>query len=185
VEGQGFRDLLSPWDRLPGRAEAVVRKEVWDLSRQPVGILVRFVTDATAIWARWKVKNQRFAGPTNTAVGSSGLDLYVKTGDHQWRWLGIGQPTEFPVNTKKLIDNIKPGRREYALYLPMHNPVEELALGVASTAKLEPAPARTAKPIVFYGTSITHGSSASRRYESRRHPGPPLRPPGGKPRLRR
>jgi hypothetical protein len=33
VEGLGFKDLKSPYDRLPARAEGVVRKVVWDLSR--------------------------------------------------------------------------------------------------------------------------------------------------------
>ena len=33
VEGLGFKDLKSPYDRLPLRAENAVRKAVWDLSR--------------------------------------------------------------------------------------------------------------------------------------------------------
>ncbi|GAB4404230.1 MAG: SGNH/GDSL hydrolase family protein [Bryobacter sp.] len=162
VEGQGFADTKSPWDRLPARAEGVVRPEVWNLSRQPAGILVRFLTDATEIHAKWTLTNKNFASPSNTAVGSSGLDLYVKTGAHSWHWLGIGRPTKFPENTDRLIGAIPAGLREYAVYLPMHNPVQELSIGVPTGAELKPAPVRREKPIVFYGTSITHGSSASR-----------------------
>lgn len=162
VEGQGFRDLKSPWDRLPARAEGVVRQAVWDLSRQPAGIAVRFLSDATAIHARWKLKNQKFSNETMAAVASSGLDLYARTPEGRWRWVTIGRPTDFPVNEKKLIENLKPGRREYLLYLPLHNPVESLEIGVPAGKSLEPAPARTPKPIVFYGTSITHGAAAAR-----------------------
>src|SRR5512147_2572446 len=68
VEGLGFRDLKSPYDRLPARAEGVVRKEVWDLSRDSSGVLVRFATDGTAIHARWSLTGETLAGPTITAV---------------------------------------------------------------------------------------------------------------------
>jgi hypothetical protein len=162
VEGQGFSDLKAPWDRLPARAESVVRKAVWDLSRQPAGVAVRFVSEATTIWARWKLSNQRFASPTMAAVASSGLDLYARTPDGTWRWVAASAPTEFPVNEKKVIGDIRPGRREYMLYLPLHNPMESLEIGMAEGAKIEAAPARAKKPLVFYGTSITHGAAASR-----------------------
>jgi lysophospholipase L1-like esterase len=162
VEGQGYADTKSPWDRLPARAEGVVRPEVWNLSRQPAGILVRFETDAPEIHAQWTLANQNFASPSNTAVGSSGLDLYVKTGPHSWRWLGIGRPTKFPENTDRLITGIAPAMREYAVYLPLHNPVPVLSIGVPAGSQLKAAAPRRTKPIVFYGTSITHGSSASR-----------------------
>ena len=42
--------------------------------------------------------------------------------------------------------------------------MEALELGVLEQAKFEELAPRTGKPIVFYGTSITHGASAS-------HPG--------------
>ncbi len=32
VEGLGFKDVKSPYDRLPGRAEGVVPPAVWNLS---------------------------------------------------------------------------------------------------------------------------------------------------------
>lgn len=41
-----------PYDRLPGRAEGVVRPEVWNLSRHSAGIRVGFSTDATSIRTR-------------------------------------------------------------------------------------------------------------------------------------
>ncbi len=46
-------------------------------------------------------------------------------------------------------------------YLPLYNGIEELEFGVPSGALLQSLPARE-QPIVFYGTSITHGACASR-----------------------
>ncbi len=56
---------------------------------------------------------------------------------------------------------ISAGYREYAAYLPLYNGVEFLKMGVAKGSRFE-GHAPRAKPIVFYGTSITHGACASR-----------------------
>ena len=55
-----------------------------------------------------------------------------------------------------------PGLREYAAYLPLYKGVDKLEIGVPKGAKFEGLAPRADKPIVFYGTSITHGASASR-----------------------
>ena len=164
VEGFGYKDVKAPYDRLPARAEGVVRPEVWNLSRQPAGALVRFVASATAIHARWTITNKTFTGANSTPIASSGLDLYAKTDEGRWRWLGVGRPTKFPENTDAMITGIPATEREFMVYLPMHNPVQSLEIGVPKGAKIAAAPSRAAgsKPIVFYGTSITHGYSASR-----------------------
>jgi hypothetical protein len=164
IEGLGYHDLKSPYDRLPARAEGVVRQVVWDLSRDSSGVLVRFTANTTAIRARWTLTNKSLAGPTITATASSGLDLYAKTDAGRWHWLGIGRPTKFPENTDTLATGLTPGEREYMIYLPLRNGVTSLEIGVPKGTSIAPAPARAAasKPIVFYGTSITHGISASR-----------------------
>jgi hypothetical protein len=137
---------------------------VWDLSRESSGLLVRFTAGTTAIHARWRLTNQNLAGPTITATASSGLDLYAKTDAGRWHWLGIGRPAKFPENTDALATGLPPGQREYMVYFPLRNGVTSLEIGVPKGSTIAKAPARAAgsKPIVFYGTSITHGISASR-----------------------
>ena len=46
VEGKGWDDTAAFYDRLPARAQKMVRPPVWRLSRDSAGICVRFVTDA-------------------------------------------------------------------------------------------------------------------------------------------
>src|SRR3954452_20483517 len=87
VEGLGFKDVKSPYDRLPGRAEGVVPPAVWNLSRDSAGAPVRFTAATTAIHARWTVTNSNLAGANITAIASSGLDLYPRTDAGKWRWL--------------------------------------------------------------------------------------------------
>jgi hypothetical protein len=164
VEGRGWNDTKEFYDRLPAKAEGKVREPVWNLSRHSAGMCVRFVTDATTIRARWVLVNSWLYLPNMAATGVSGLDLYVKTETGNWRWLGVGQPTA-QTNVVKLADNLIPGRREYLLYLPLHNGVKSVEIGVAPGAQLAkagPWGAGERKPIVFYGTSIQHGIAASR-----------------------
>jgi len=163
IEGRAFDDTEVFYDRLPGRAKKLVRSAVWNLSRDSAGMAVRFVTDATTIRARWELKDAGLAMPHMPATGVSGLDLYVKGEDGKWRWLGIGQPKKYPINEATLASGIPAGKREYLIYLPLYNGVKKVELAVNAGAKISLAPAYAkAKPLLFYGTSITHGACASR-----------------------
>ncbi len=164
VEGLGFKDRKAPFDRLPGRAEGVVRPEVWNLSRDAAGVAIRFVAATTAIHARWSVTSKSLAGANSTAIASSGLDLYARDDAGKWRWAGVGRASKFPENTDVLITGIPATSREFMLYLPMHNPVSSLEIGLPKGSTISAGPARPVgrKPILFYGTSITHGFAASR-----------------------
>jgi hypothetical protein len=162
VEGQGWKDTKAPFDRLPAKAEGVVRAAVWSLGQHSAGLCVRFTTDAANLHARWTVTSDRLAMPHMAATGVSGLDLYVKI-DGRWRWLAVGQPRQAPTNTAQLAANLPPGVREYLLYLPLYNGVSSVEVGIPAGSKLSVAPPPTvSKPIVFYGTSITQGGCASR-----------------------
>jgi hypothetical protein len=163
VEGKGFRDTKAPFDRLPARAEKLVRGSVWGLSRQSAGLCVRFETDATELHAKWSLTSARLEMNHMPATGVSGLDLYVKMETGQWRWLAVGRPTA-QSNSVRLVGGIPAGRREYIVYFPLYNGVTAVSIGIAKTAKLWKPNARTSglKPIVFYGTSITQGGCASR-----------------------
>jgi len=52
--------------------------------------------------------------------------------------------------------------REYMVYLPLYNRTELLVIGVPKGSTFEALPPLAKKPIVYYGTSIAHGCSASR-----------------------
>ena len=164
VEGQGWKDIKSPFDRLPSKAEGVVRAPVWSLSRHSAGICVRFITDAKSIHARWNLLTDRLSMPHMPATGVSGVDLYARDDKGQWRWLAIGQP-HAAKNTAVLATIPTPGTREYLLYLPLYNGVSSVEIGVPTGATLKPAgerPEGKRLPVVFYGTSITQGGCASR-----------------------
>ena len=163
VEGRGWggQERLRWFDRFPAKAEKTVTKSVWNLSRHSAGMMVRFKTDANAIHARWKVLSPNLGMPHMPPSGVSGLDLYARDAKGRWRWAAATRPNKQEMQAT-LLSGIAPGMREYAVYLPLYNGTESLAIGVPAGAKFEGLAPRKAKPLIFYGTSITHGACASR-----------------------
>ena len=169
VEGRGWPESQTAhyFDRLPARAEGMVREPVWNLSRHATGMCVGFRTDAPVIAARWTLRLNRPPGTMlNMApIASSGLDLYAQAPDGAgtgWRWVGVGRPAPYPACEAVLAEGLAPGSRAYLLYLPLFDGVDTLEIGVPEMAAFGGVPPREDRPIAFYGTSIVHGASASR-----------------------
>jgi len=163
IEGRGWEDQKrSKWfDRFPIKAEKTVTKSVWGLSRHSAGMMVRFKTDANAIHAKWKVTSSRLGMPHMPPSGVSGLDLYARDAQGKWRWAAATLPAKQEMQVT-LLRGIKPDLREYALYLPLYNGTESLAVGVPADSNFQGLTPRKARPLIFYGTSITQGACASR-----------------------
>lgn len=161
VEGQGWvpEDLKARYDRLPAKAEKIVRPPVWDLSRDSAGIAFRFNADSTQLKISYSVGDSNLALAHMPATGVSGVDLYALDGD-TWKWVDVTRPAK--VETIYAITGLDPGKRTYMAYLPLYNSTVKISIGVPRGSNFEPIAPRKDKPIVFYGTSITHGASASR-----------------------
>lgn len=162
VEGRAWVDEpRKRWfQRFPDAAEGKVTASVWGLSQDSAGMMVRFKTDAKTIWAHYVLRKDQLAMPHMPATGVSGVDLYARDDKGQWRWVNVTKPAAKEVNMA-IISDLAPGMREYAAYLPLYNGTESLEIGVNAGAKFEGLAPRE-KPVVFYGTSITHGACASR-----------------------
>lgn len=162
VEGRGWTDTASYYNRFPARAKAWANATLWSLAGDSAGMAVRFVSDAAEIHARWKLVNSDLAMNHMPATGVSGVDLYVRL-NGEWRWLAVGKPIG-QENDETLISNLPAGKKEFALYLPLYNGVTSVEVGVPEGSTIESAPPRPKgiKPVVFYGTSITQGGCASR-----------------------
>ena len=164
VEGKGWIDTESTYERLPRKAKGVVTKNVWKYSRCSAGLSVRFATDATNVYVRWTLahKNEQFAHLSD--LGVNGIDLYYRnetSGKLRHR------PGDFNTIYPKGIVNTSlfnlPKSREYVLNLPPYNTVTRVEIGIPKGKTLSKLSAPSAsKSIVFYGTSITQGAHVSR-----------------------
>jgi lysophospholipase L1-like esterase len=166
IEGQAWPERVkSRYDRLPKEAEQQVRKEVWNLSENSAGFLIRFRSNSSKIMVRYGLKHD-FAFPHMPSTGVSGIDLYAKNSDGEWLWCGgrysFGDTTKYDFQNIDPTDRYHQKGREYRLYLPLYNTVKWLEIGVEEGTLFEALPVRREKPIVVYGTSIAQGGCASR-----------------------
>lgn len=162
VEGKGWAEASEPFDRLPRRAEAEVRPEVWRLARQPAGLHVRFVTNSPELYARWELADEMPESVYESPTGMAGLDCYGK-GPDGWRWVGATTPWKLPDPDGRFNSTTLDGEeREYMVYLPRAARIRALAIGIKQGASFRPAPRRPGRPIAYYGTSIVHGACVSR-----------------------
>lgn len=161
VEGKPFAEseTATYFERLP--KVAVGNEGVKGMKCHTTGIQLRFTTNSKKISVKWK--NDGCAFPHMTSIGRSGIDIYrlcAKTG--KWRYVISGWPNSSGPAVASC--DWKPGEA-CLINLPLYNKVEFLEVGVDEQATISaPPPHKSgiAKPVVFYGTSITHGGCCTR-----------------------
>lgn len=158
-----FKQNGGEFFRLSAQSEQKFPTEVWNLAKSPSGARVRLRTDSSVLAIRLE-----YPSPPDMrnmhAFGQTGVDLYV---DGSYWGTAIADQEAAP---GKIYEHVyfdlrgQPRReREITIYLSLYKPVKVLGIGVDSEAKVAPAkPFAIARPIVFYGTSITQGGCASR-----------------------
>lgn len=140
--------------RLPKRLKGVVRDAVWSLATCPSGARVRFASDTTAISIRTDYDADELA--KNTGRSSWGaLALYAD--GIFWR---KAMPEAPGLADFEFVSGLPRALRHFTIHLPAIYGPKSIAIGLDADARvLPPAPLAVAKPIVFYGTSITQGAT--------------------------
>jgi len=160
--GKATQNTATRYERLPDSLRKISRPPLWELGQNSAGLAVRFRSNSTTIAAKWNLLLDRYMNHM-TPTGTKGLDLYCLQ-DGKWMFVNSGRPNG-KESTVTIISDMKPEEREYMLYLPLYDGVTSLAIGVDSLSEISQPkvdlPVRT-KPIIFYGTSILQGCSASR-----------------------
>ncbi len=166
IEGQGWTtEVNETYSRLPVRAEKTVSSDLWKLSKNSAGLVVRFKTDAEQITIRYQVEGE-IALPHMPATGVSGIDLYGVDSSNNYLWSAGKYAFKDTIEYKFI--NLKPVKVnpatgiEYRLYLPLYNAVKWLEIGTPQESNFIALPIRQIKPMVVYGTSIAQGACASR-----------------------
>lgn len=162
VRGLAWFDPHDPrWCRLPPRAERKVRPAVWSLSQHLAGARICFKTDSSRIVLRVK-RGAEGVMPHMPATGSHGMALYEGRGATMRPWCGVVPDPAQPEYERELFRDIPKQMREFTLYLPLYSSLKRLSIGLLPGAVIKPpTPLSLAKPVVFYGTSITQGGCAS------------------------
>lgn len=165
IQNRGWNDEIeNSYQRLPDRAEEVVRKSVWNLSKNSAGLAIHFYTNAEKIEVRYGVSSS-LAMHHMPATGKSGVDLYAIDPDGNWQILTgkyLFEDTVSFTYSDIAKNSYHEQGFEYRLYLPLYNGVAWMEIGVPDSAAFSFVPLLREKPIVVYGTSIAQGGCASR-----------------------
>lgn len=161
LEGFPYIDSEGRRSRLPLDVAGMCDKEgVFPMSMQGAGEAIRFRTNSPVVGVRAGF-NEIWNG--NNRGGSDGFDLYTGTGaESKFRGNRI-----IPVGDdcfEGLWELSADGEfADCTLWFPYHCATSAIAIGTVPGSIVEPpVPHRIAKPVVFYGSSITNSGSAGR-----------------------
>jgi len=154
-------DSANYYNRLPATAEKEVRKDVWNLAKQTAGEYLDFNTTAQKIVIKYQINGGKSLDNMPT-LGVSGVDLYAQDLQNKWHWIKAAYSYKDTVTYS--YENFDPTVKikKFRLYLPLYNTPKWLKIGVASNADFKVEEANEKAPLIFYGTSIMQGASASR-----------------------
>ena len=158
-----YEPLREPiFHRMPTDVAAATSKSVAKLEQESAGGRVRFSTDSPYVAIRVKF---RVVGRSShlTLVSSAGFDLYVD-GEFGSRFVReFRMPYDVTDSYEQIVYLESEAMRSLTINFPVHSVVESVQIGLKPTARLETArPYRSLDPVVIYGSSIVHGTAASR-----------------------
>jgi lysophospholipase L1-like esterase len=142
--------------RLPARLKDSFREPVWALAQQPSGGRIRFRTDATKIGIIAKNPDASVMEHI-TSIGQNGFDIYA-----DGEYLGSASPNAAGSIVREWTVGLDRKMRDITIYMPLYKAVTIQSITIEPNSKIEaPSPFKIAKPVVYYGSSITQGGCAS------------------------
>ena len=170
VDASGFNTIgkvlptAKPFVRIDTSRYRDDDKVIMRYAEHSTGLAVLFRTDSRNISARW-VTSASAVRANMTTVSQKGLDLYIRQGE-KWVFAGVGTPSvkdgHLDAHESLIVGNMAEGMKECLLYLPMFDRVDSLSIGIDQDARIESMDNPFRFKIIFKGSSITHGISASR-----------------------
>ncbi len=147
--------------RMPTEVAETVNARVRHLHTNPAGGRVRFKTNSKSLAI--KAKYPRLTPRSIlTEQASMGFDVYVKRNGVYTFHSAPYPPIDMMDGYEKCI-RLGEGECEVEIYMPLYNDLDGLCIGIEKGATLEAvAPYTHSTPILYYGSSITQGASASR-----------------------
>lgn len=150
--------------RVPKEVAEATNPGVIKLSKESVGARIRFATDSSyvAIKAVMPVIGRNSHTPLEA---SAGFDLYEDYPDFgESRFIKSLLPQYKMEGGYEQVQEVGPRKlRYFTLNFPVHSCVKDLYIGLQEDAALLPGlKYRNKRPVVVYGSSIVHGTGATR-----------------------
>ncbi len=163
LSGFAWFDQEHLYCRLPQASLPCFPEELQQLAWNTSGGMLRFRSDTDVVTIRAKLL-YREDYPHMPRTCSAGFDVYCGKAFSR-KFYGVVKPEYGALTYENAVylPNDDHQMRDWLIHFPLFNGVEKLEIGVRSGRNMEPASPFTHElPIVFYGSSITHGACASR-----------------------
>ena len=146
------------FSRMPENIAEAVSEGVLDRAKRCAGVRLRFKTNSTRLGIKVRfAKALQF--PAQSAISTKGFDVYV---DNRYCCSLFSQDSN-DMSYEQLADLGNSLDKDIVIYFPYNAVIEELFIAVDKSARTSEGNSYdTIIPIVFYGSSITHGFCSSR-----------------------
>ena len=146
------------FSRMPENIAESVSEGVLDRSKRCAGVRVRFKTNSTRLGIKVRfAKALQF--PAQSAISTKGFDVYI---DNKYCCSLFSQDSN-DMSYEQLADLGNSLDKDIIIYFPYNAVIEELFIAVDKSAQISEGNSyNITAPIIFYGSSITHGFCSSR-----------------------
>jgi len=154
INGLPFLSKGDNLNRLPKKMKNKFRPVLWKLGTQPSGGRIRFKTNSKTIAI--VAKSSSFVSYHMTSIMKNGLDIYVNNiySGSAWPDSNGEIKKKFKLEDKQI--------KNITIYLPLYASIKIEKLYVEKSAVIRKAnDLLKIAPIIYYGSSITQGASAS------------------------
>lgn len=173
IINKGWDNTLRKYTRIPAYLQDSVRETLWERSQCSTGIGVRFATDSKTVGVKYELLwDTHMIHMADT--GLKGTDLYAfDNSDSAWHYVNTVRPyvkkdsngEKTKIVEGEYVENLDGSMREYMIYFPLYDGINELWVRVDSGAVITPGNYEiidSSRKIAAYGTSILQGGCASR-----------------------
>ena len=155
-----------PFYRMPPEIAENVNRGVAAMNRCTAGGRVRFKTDSPYVAIRVDMPSELDLldrGSHLAFTCTAGMDLYEFVDGKERYVMTFIPPLAMQDHYESIIEFPDARDRELTINFPLYGGFTRLLIGVSDSAKLEKGREYTHKlPVVYYGSSVTHGGCASR-----------------------
>ncbi len=161
ISVHGLCDVSKHFRRLPDELGAKIGA---GHHASPAGGRIRFATDSPYVAIRVKHKFYGAGTPHMSRLAVTGFDMYTEDEFGKDRYCVSFYPAlDLPNGYEGIKKFDSSELRQVTINMPLFNEILDVEIGIKEGYKIEAhRPYKTEKPVVFYGSSITHGCAASR-----------------------
>lgn len=156
-------EKITEYKRLPDEVAINTSLKVSKLYKNTAGGRIVFATDSDILSV--KVTFDFLAARSIMSLqASAGFDVYVVKHGKQIFCGTIKPPIDTSTEYEYCLPLKAEGIKNIVMYMPLYNNISTLQIGLRNGSRLEASTYsyKNALPVVFYGSSITQGASASR-----------------------